>query len=113
MRLHDAPRHTLAWAEALGAWMRTGRGGRTVPEPPRGFGDGVETLLLRAVEVPAHRLADLVVERLEPPADELLKHARAPLAVAERARFAVEHGASPDDLESFLEGFVREGVLVP
>ena len=108
-RLHDAPRHTLAWTDALGAAMREGG---AAPAPPRGFGEGSETLLLRAVEVPVHRLADLVVERLEPPADELLKRARSPLGVEERARFAVEQGATPQELESFLDGLVREGVLV-
>ena len=52
------------------------------------------------------------LERLEPPADELMLRAARTLSCVERAAFAREHGAEPDDLEAFLAPFVDEGVLV-
>ena len=74
---------------------------------------GQERVLLRAQEPPSvHAIADVAVELLQPPVDELLALAAIPLAASARADFARQKGATPEVLERFLAGYVSEGVLL-
>jgi len=71
-----------------------------------------ETVLVLARPSSPHRLPELHVERLAPPADAVLARLERPCAPAERARLARQHGAEPDELEGFLAGWLEEGALV-
>lgn len=78
------------------------------------------TELVLAVPRPAesvHLLAEVHAERLQPPTDELFRRiagatAERPFDAAERARFAREQGAEPEDLEAFVDTLVSDGLLV-
>jgi hypothetical protein len=75
--------------------------------------DAAETILLYVAEAPhPYRLADVRLELLQPPADELMRLACRPLPRENRAAVARAHDAAPADLEAFLAPFIEEGVLV-
>ncbi len=112
-RLIEAPAGTLEHAEALRA-ARAAELPAPVPPARLVHPDGaVETLLLhaRAPDSP-HRLPDVHVELVEPPADLLLRRAELAMGAAERARFARAHGAEPAELEGFLADWIEEGILL-
>jgi len=104
----ELPSGTLAWSVLVRAALDGGREAPLTELSP----DAVEAVLLHAPTVHPHRLADVRLELLEPPADELMLRADHPLSVEERAAFARANGAEPADLEAFLAPFVDEGVLV-
>ena len=86
--------------------------GRALPASDAGEPGARELVLVQARgELSPHRLAELHVERLAAPVDELLLLAREPLGRERRAAFARECGAEPEDLESFVEGLVGDGIL--
>jgi len=105
----ELPSGTLAWSALVREALDAGRQA-PLTELPR---DAVETILLHVPEAPhPHRLANVRLELLQPPADELMRLASHPLPRAARAAFARAHGAEPAELEAFLAPFVEEGVLV-
>lgn len=108
-RTLELPSGTLAWSVALRAALDAGRAA-TLAELSAA---ATETVLLHLPEgAELHRLADVRLELLEPPADALMRRAANPLSPEERAAFARAHGAEPADLEAFLTPFIDEGVLV-
>lgn len=108
VRLLELPGGTHRQAQA---WRQSLEGG-AAPQPlPAGE---PETLLLaRGPDPGPHRLADVRVELLAPPANTLLADAGLLASPDARARFAAEQGATAEDLEAFLADFVIEGVLEP
>ncbi len=110
-RIVSLPRGTLDRCDALQAALES----RSPLPEPEGLGAGEESALLSPVpnaeRRSPHALVEVRAERLEPPADELLRLAERPLAPVERARYARHHQVEPEELEEFLAGFVAEGVL--
>ena len=100
--------------ERAQAW-RLSLEGLPAPDPaPAPEGAAEEVLLLHAVEDPGpHRLADVRVELLAPPADRLLSDPELLASPAARAAFATAQGATAADVEAFLGEFVAEGLLEP
>ena len=109
-RLIELPLGTLEFASELREALDT-NGAR--PAPPD-FSETTERgwSLVHAREPASFGPTEVRVEQLNAPADELLRRARNPIGPDERARFARERGATPEDLEEFLESFLSEGVLI-
>lgn len=107
-RVVELPAGTLELASLLQAAVDA-----NTPAPDGALsGNAEETVLLVAEPASVHRLGDVRPELLQPPVDELFSRAREPLDRAARAAFARAQGAAPEDLESFLEAYLAEGVLV-
>ena len=98
---------TLAWAAALRDALRMG-----TPRPTPDLGEGEERVLLLAEPSSPHALPDVRPEVLEPAVATLLEHARHGLDAAAREALAAELGAAPDELESFADSLVADGVLI-
>lgn len=108
-RLVELPDGTFALAESLRAALDAGAESQIAAK----LGPGAETLLLFAAER-AHpqRLPEVAVERLEPAVAALLALAERPLGPAERARFARDQGAEPEELERFVDALAADALLL-
>jgi hypothetical protein len=110
--LLDLPRGTHAAAKAARRRLEPGSAGpapRVATPDPRAR----ETLLiLAAARSSPHRLAELEVEVLLSPADQLLRALERPLDREARARLAGELGTEPAELESFAAALAGERILL-
>ena len=107
-----------AWKSAEEIRMALDAGRRPTPQPQDLASDRKEwVLLVPRADASPYALAEVHVECLAPPADELLQSIEGatetdPFGPADRARFAREFGAQPADLEAFVEELVRAGLLL-
>ncbi len=108
-RIVDVPAGTIAWAGALRDALDHGRPVSPSDASPPGTSESV--LLHAQLHASAYRLPEVSVELLRSPADRFLRRAERAITRDERAAFAAEHDASAQAFETFLDGFVAEGVL--
>ena len=114
--LIQLPLGTLDWCADLQAHREQNPDSSSPPpKPPTGFpkvdGDLETVLLFAHRHNGAHRLADVRTEKLGEAVGEILSRSRSGTHRTERAAFAREQGARPEDLESFLMELIQEGIL--
>ena len=108
-RLISVPAGTLALAEALR--LRDPDSAAHTPVPR--LADEAETLLITAEREPApFQLRAVVVERLADAPAHFLQRAERPLSRGERAAYAREVDAEPEELDALVAELLHEGVLL-
>ena len=107
-RVLSVPVGTHDWAVEIGVALESERRPKTAAIDR----SESEFVLIQAGAPTVSGRRDVSVELLEPAVARLLDRAHTPLGKEERADLASSEGASPADLEDFIQTLVADGILV-